>query len=345
MTELILRKQGVAGRITLNRPEALNALTPGMCKGIRDALALWRDDPEVHCLVIDGAGPRAFCAGGDIAEVYAHGTRGDASFAQNFWRDEYHLNLALAEFPKPVVALMHGFTLGGGVGIGGHAHKRVVCETSQIGLPECTIGLVTDVGGTLLLARAPGRLGDFLALTAWRMGPFEAISAGFADRYVPQDLWEPMLTRLCESGNLCVIDAFAKPFTRPELLDAVEALSPALAQDSLAELRTALSEAPGELAAKALRLIDKNDPLAMAASRRLIAEARQHDSLREALAGEFRYTARAIGQSDFLEGIRARVIDKDGAPNWSHRIEEVETVAASLLDPLGEMELWVQSPQ
>jgi enoyl-CoA hydratase len=137
--------------------------------------------------VIDAAGDKAFCAGGDIAEMYATGTAGDFDYGRRFWADEYRMNAKLFNFPKPVVTFLQGFTMGGGVGVGCHGSHRIVGDSSQIAMPECGIGLVPDVGGSLILARAPGRLGEYLGTTAARMGPGDAIHAGFADYYIPED--------------------------------------------------------------------------------------------------------------------------------------------------------------
>ncbi|MEM7643436.1 MAG: enoyl-CoA hydratase/isomerase family protein, partial [Pseudomonadota bacterium] len=177
-TDIHIRKEGRAGRITLDRPDALNALTWDMCLEIEKALDLWHLDDDVHLLLIDGAPGRAFCAGGDIAEMHAAGTRGDYAYGQRFWADEYRMNAKLFRFPKPVVTFLHGFTMGGGVGVGCHASHRITDDTSRIAMPECAIGLVPDVGGTLILARAPGRLGEYLGTTGHRMGPGDAIHAG-----------------------------------------------------------------------------------------------------------------------------------------------------------------------
>ncbi len=178
MTDIDIRQQGRAGRITLNRPKALNALTYDMIRAIEAALDAWRDDDAVKLILIDAIGDRAFCAGGDIADLYRTGTAGDFAYGQQFWRDEYRMNAKLAEYPKPVVSFLQGFTMGGGVGVGCHASHRIVGDTSQIAMPECGIGLVPDVGGSLILARAPGHLGEYLGLTASRMGPGDAIHVG-----------------------------------------------------------------------------------------------------------------------------------------------------------------------
>ena len=163
MSDLSIRRDGRAGRITLTREKALNALSHEMALEIEKALLAWRDDPEVALVLIDAEGEKAFCAGGDIREMYETGRAGDFDYGRRFWRDEYRMNALLAEYPKPIVSFLHGFVMGGGVGVGCHVSTRVVGESARIAMPECGIGLVPDVGGSLLLARAPGRLGPIWA--------------------------------------------------------------------------------------------------------------------------------------------------------------------------------------
>ena len=186
MSDISIRIAGVAGRITLTRPKALNAVTYQMVTAIHAALEVWRDDPSVKLVIIDAEGEKAFSAGGDIAELYETGQSGDFSFGQTFWRDEYRMNAALHDYPKPVISFLQGFTMGGGMGVGCHGSHRIVGESSQVAMPECGIGLVPDVGGSMILANAPGASGAYLGLTGARMGAADAIYAGFADTYIPE---------------------------------------------------------------------------------------------------------------------------------------------------------------
>ena len=172
-----------------------------MCLAIEATLDEWRDDPAVACVVIDAEGERAFCSGGDIAELYARGLKGDYAYGQKFWSDEYRLNAKIFEYPKPVVSFLQGFTMGGGVGIGCHGSHRIVGDTSQIAMPEVGIGLVPDVGGSLMLALAPDRLGEYLGTTAARMNASDAIFAGFADLYIPESKWPTLIDALETSGD------------------------------------------------------------------------------------------------------------------------------------------------
>jgi len=210
VADIDIRIQGKAGRITLSRPGALNALSYEMALEIEAALDEWAVDPSVDLVVIDAEGEKAFCAGGDIQELYDTAKAGDFEYGRKFWHDEYRMNAKLFNFPKPYVAFMQGFTMGGGVGISCHGSHRIVCENSQIAMPECGIGLVPDVGGSLLLARAPGHLGEYLGCTAARMDAGNAIYAGFADYYIERAAW-PALIEALEGGDLEAIEKAALP--------------------------------------------------------------------------------------------------------------------------------------
>ncbi len=343
--DIIIRAQGRAGRITLNRPRALNALSYDMCLAIDAALRQWRDDPDVALVIIDAAGDRAFCAGGDIQEMYDTGTQGDYSYGRRFWTDEYRMNASIARFPKPYVALMQGFTMGGGVGVGCHGSHRIVGDSSQIAMPECGIGLVPDVGGSLLLARAPGHLGEYLALTAARMNADDAIHTGFADSYVPESMWPDLVAELEKTGNPDVITKYAAPPPAGTLRDAQAEIDRLFAAPTLAEIWAAVSTADSDLARKAARAIARNSPLSMAVTLQMLHNLRKGNAdIAEALAQEYRFTARSMEHGDFLEGIRAAIIDKDRNPQWRHGAPDaVDTdEAAALLAPLGDMELNLQ---
>lgn len=336
MTDIIIRKDGRAGLITLNRPKALNALTWDMCLAIEAALDDWRNDDDVALIIIDGAGERAFCSGGDIADMYKSGQDRDYEYGRNFWRDEYRLNAKIADYNKPVVTFLHGFTMGGGVGVGCHASHRIVCENSQIAMPECGIGLVPDVGGTLLLGQAPGFTGTYLGLTGDRMDAGDAIFAGFADHYVPMDDWPALKAELIQSGTP-TLPEHAAPTARLALWqeDIDQQFSAPSAQEIMANLDQ--SDA-GQAAAKAM---GRNSPLAMACAVQLIELGRNNDDIKSALQHEYRFTHRAVELSDFIEGIRAAIIDRDRSPNWKHA--SLEDVPSDTIDtmtaPLGDLDL------
>lgn len=337
MSDIRIRTQGHAGRITFSRPKALNALSYDMCMAIDAALRDWALDETVKLVVIDAEGEKAFCAGGDIAELYETGTKGDFAYGRQFWRDEYRVNARIFEYKKPIISFMQGFTMGGGVGIGCHGTHRVVGESSQIAMPETGIGLVPDVGGSLMLALAPDHLGEYLGLTAARMGAADAILTGFADYFVPEAQWPALIATLEETGSPAAVEAAAS--TAPEgKLQAIRAeVRKHFAKDSLTEIHASLSGDGGDFAQSALKSLNRNSPLSMACTLSMLHSLRRDGpAIRRALDLEYRYTYRAMDQSDFLEGIRAQIIDKDRNPQWQHKGMDVPAdTVAGLLAPLG----------
>ena len=340
MPDIIITKSGSAGRITLNRPKALNAMTYAMCTAIEAALEAWRADPAVSLVIFDSAGEKAFCAGGDIAELYTTGMQGDFAYGQTFWRDEYRLNAKLHCYPKPVISFMQGFTMGGGVGLGCHGSHRVVGETSQIAMPECGIGLIPDVGGSLILASAPGRLGEYLGTTAKRMNAGDAILAGFADYFIPQDHWPSLIEKLQETGNCALISAAAQPASEGPVSRDKQLIDRHFSGETLTDIVNALRHDDSAFSQKTLGLMARNSPLAMACSVEAIHRLRGSPEMHKALELEYRFTYRAMEHGDFLEGIRAAIIDKDRNPQWQHTLDAVPSVAVSrMLMPLGRAKL------
>ena len=340
MPDIIITKSGSAGRITLNRPKALNAMTYAMCTAIEAALEAWRADPAVSLVIFDAAGEKAFCAGGDIAELYTTGMQGDFAYGQTFWRDEYRLNAKLHCYPKPVISFMQGFTMGGGVGLGCHGSHRVVGETSQIAMPECGIGLIPDVGGSLILASAPGRLGEYLGTTATRMNAGDAILVGFADYFIPQDQWPSLIESLQETGNCALISAAAQPASEGPVSRDKQLIDRHFSGETLTDIVNALRHDDSAFSQKTLGLMARNSPLAMACSVEAIHRLRGSPEMHKALELEYRFTYRAMEHGDFLEGIRAAIIDKDRNPQWQHTLDAVPSVAVSrMLMPLGRAKL------
>jgi len=335
MSEARIRTDGHAGRITLNRPEALNALTWDMIRAIDTALLEWADDPAITLIIIDGAGDRAFCAGGDIAQMYATGMAGDYDYGRRFWQDEYRLNARIAQYPKPIISFLHGFTMGGGVGIGCHASHRIVDETAQIALPECSIGLIPDVGSTLLLALAPGRFGEYLAVTGDRMGPGDALHGGFADHFIPRADWPRLINTLCQTGTPDAIGGAPAPPS--PLSQAQPLIDSTFGGERLPDIIRAIPAAPPEFMRKALEKITRNAPLAMSVTVEFIHRVRMRPTIGHALDLEYRFTSRSMAQGDFLEGIRAALIDRDQSPQWKHpgwdRVPGRDILAMTL--PLG----------
>lgn len=309
MADVLIRTDRMVGHITLNRPHALNALTHDIVRAVDAALRRWATDSAVALVVIDGAGDRAFCAGGDLAAIYRAGLAADHEANRAFFADEYRMNARIGSYPKPVIAFLHGFVMGGGVGIGGHASHRIVGESTRISMPEVSIGMVPDVGGTFILGHAPGRIGEYLGLTGARIGPGDAILAGFADFFVPEADWPAVKEALAAAGDPLVIPRHPRPEAQLEGRDLA-----AFGGETVQDILTALEASGGHEASQQLQ---RNSPLAMAAALHLIRAGRHDDHLRNSLAREFRFSYRSTVVGDFLEGIRALVIDKDRNPVWA----------------------------
>ncbi|KIN77393.1 enoyl-CoA hydratase/isomerase family protein [Sulfitobacter mediterraneus] len=337
MKDISLRIVGRAGRITLQRPQALNAMTYEMCLAIENALDAWVEDDNVLLVVIDAEGDRAFCSGGDIAELYATGTKGDFAYGRKFWADEYRLNNKIFNYPKPVVSFLQGFTMGGGVGIGCHGSHRIVGETSQIAMPECNIGLVPDVGGSLMLALAPGRLGEYLGITASRMNADDAILCGFADTYVSQFKWITLIEALEETGDPTVIDTLSETADPGPLRTAQPQIDALFSGETLGDILTDLRGDQSDFARDTLKKMSRSSPLSMACTVEMMHRLRGPSlTMEKALDLEYRFTYRAMEHGDFLEGIRAAIIDKDRNPTWQYADMNVPLAAVSqMLRPLG----------
>jgi enoyl-CoA hydratase/carnithine racemase len=340
-SDIHIRIVNHVGRITLNRPKALNALTYAMCTAIEAALDEWVAGDDVEMIVIDAEGDRAFCAGGDIADLYASGKSGDYAFGRKFWADEYRLNAKIANLAIPYVAVMDGITMGGGVGISVHGSDRIVTERSMIAMPECGIGLVPDVGGSMTLSRAPGHLGEFLAMTGYRMGPGDAVLAGFGDVQVASSDLPALITRLEETADLSVIADFAGPADTPSLEPHLEAINRHFAGETAIACLQSLEADGSEWEMEMVKLIRRACPLSVACAFEIVRRTRTIDTIEDVLALEYRFTAQSMSDGDFIEGVRAQIIDKDRKPDWATaRLEDVthEQIAA-MLAPLGELEL------
>ncbi|PSL36925.1 enoyl-CoA hydratase [Labedella gwakjiensis] len=328
-----IRVEGRLGHITLDRPERLNALTPGILTRISNALASWRDRDDVETVLIDGAGDRGFCAGGDVRMI----TEAGPQEARRFWELEYATILEIARYAKPVVAVMDGVTMGGGVGLSGHARLRVVTERSRVAMPEVRIGLAPDVGGALLLARAPGLLGLHVGLTAATMTGADAIAAGFADSYVPSsdvlELVDALILPGAEAAEIVARVAQTPP--ESELLAARAWIDAAYDSGSVGDILAALRARPESEAAEAAAAIETMSPMSLAVTLRTIELAALDDDLERVLHRDLAVSTALFARPDFAEGVRAQVVDKDRSPRWSPaRIgdvdaAEVEAIAAA----------------
>ncbi|MFI1393537.1 enoyl-CoA hydratase/isomerase family protein [Streptomyces sp. NPDC020681] len=337
---VLLRTEGRAGYITLNRPRALNALTHEMVRRIDQALAEWERDESVAVVVIAGAGERGLCAGGDIRAIHADALSGGHA-STDFWRDEYRLNARIARYPKPCVALMDGIVMGGGVGVSAHGDVRIVTERSAVAMPETVIGFVPDVGGTFLLSRAPGELGTHLALTGLAVGAADAVLCGLADRFVPSQRLAELAASLAELDVPEALRRFAAPAPEGELAAARAWIDECYAYDSVERIVDRLF-AHGDPAAKeAAETILSRSPTSLKVTLAALRRARALDSLEQVLDQEYRVSCAAFAGPDLIEGVRAQVIDKDRRPRWSPaELSQVSDAdVARFFEPLGDAEL------
>lgn len=334
--DVLVRVKGAIGNITLNRPEALNALNHPMVAAMTVALAAWSENDAIKMVLIDAGGGRAFCAGGDIRDLHRT-MKTQPEMGRRFWFDEYRLNAMIASFGKPVVVFMDNTVMGGGVGISAHASHRIVTERSVVAMPEVGIGFVPDVGSTRLLADAPGELGYYLGMTAHRMTAADAIHAGFADVHVPSQHLAALTDALIETGDPAVIASFSKALPTSNLAQLQGQIDRLFGLKSAMEICTALQTDPSELACNALAAIRSASPTAVVAAHYAITQARNTPGLLGCLACEYRFAYRSLDGEEFLEGIRAAIIDKDRRPRWQPpRIEEVNpTAIAQLFANLG----------
>ncbi|MFQ3623800.1 MAG: enoyl-CoA hydratase/isomerase family protein [Acetobacteraceae bacterium] len=305
---------GGVGRIVLNRPRALNALEPGMIAAITAALERWRDDPAVHLVTIEGAGGRAFCAGGDVRMIRDNVLRGDAAASEAFFSAEYRMNRMIAEYPKPYVALIDGLSMGGGLGVSIHGSARVVTEHAVMAMPETAIALFPDIGASYFLPRLPGRIGLYLALTGARVSAGDALHAGLATHFVPRAALESLKAALSRQG-VAALAAHAHP--PPEGLLAADrpAIDSCFAPETVPEILESLEARGDAWAAATLETLGRMSPTSLCVTAELLRRG-QGMSLADCLGMELRLTRRVIVHPDFAEGVRAQVIDKTRDPRW-----------------------------
>lgn len=331
--DVLVRIEGHVGRLTLCRPNALNALTHEMALDIENALLNWQNDDTVSLVLIDAEGEKAFCAGGDVAVLYNQGIAGDIESGRQFWLDEYRLNALIDGYPKPYVAVMDGITMGGGIGISAHGSHRIVTDRSSLAMPECSIGLVPDVGGTHLLSRSPGHIGEFLALTGERLKASDALFAGLADYYVPVERLNALKQALVESGDVSVIAGFhAAPPLSSELADNAQEIKYIFGADTLATVLNNLNQLKHDWALSAAKKIGYSSPLALTLAFDLVRQARANPGIEKALIREYRFVSRAMESCDILEGIRAALIDRDRNPSWKYA--SISEIPQQLIDQL-----------
>ena len=331
--DVIVRSERALRRITLNRPKALNALTLDMAVTMTEYLRSWATDPAVGVVLLDGAGERGLCAGGDIRALY-DAAKSKSALPQQFWSTEYHLNVLIARYPKPVIAVMDGVVMGGGVGISAHASHRVVTKRSAVAMPEVGIGFFPDVGASFLLARAPGYVGTYLALTGDRMNAVDAIFCGFADVHVAAEKLAELSSALADCraaddlrarlGGMSVAPIPGKLQAAQRWIDRcfdtndIETIFERLQSTNLDEARSALA-AMGKASPTSLKVTLRN-------VRAALSFARVEESFRQ----DYRIALACIAGHDFIEGVRATIVDKDRNPKWHP--DKIEDVTAEIVD-------------
>jgi len=312
---VIARREGAAGTILMNRPRALNALDLGMIGQMASAIAGFRDDPAVKLVVLEGAGGRAFCAGGDVRRIREMAVAGDAAGVEAFFASEYAVNQAIAEFPKPWISLIDGVCMGGGIGVSVHGSHRVVTEHAMLAMPETAIALFPDVGTSFVLPRLPGALGTWLALTGARLKGAEAVEAGLATHRVPRKRLAALRAALIE-GDVGAVARFAEPVAPGAVAAVRGAVDRCFAGATLAAIRAALLAEDSDWARDQIAILDRMSPTSMAVTLELLKRGATR-TLEECLAMELALTRGVTRQPDFAEGVRAVLVDKDNAPRWA----------------------------
>ncbi|WP_343573531.1 enoyl-CoA hydratase/isomerase family protein [Mycobacterium sp.] len=314
--DILSRVDNGIGFVTLNRPEAINSLNQSMVARLRAVLTDWEQDSSIGAVVLEGAGERGLCAGGDVVAIY-HSARADGAQARRFWYDEYLMNGQIGRFPKPYVSLMDGIVMGGGVGVAAHANTRVVTDTTKMAMPEVGIGFIPDVGGAYLLSRAPGSLGLHAALTGAPFSGADAIALGFADHFVPHDQLDALTRAIAEDG---VEQAIANHAVEPppsELAAQRDWIDECYAGGTVADIVASLRDHHTGPANGAANLIATRSPIALSVTLEAVRRAADLDTLEDVLAQDYRVSSASLRSHDLVEGIRAQLVDKDRNPTWS----------------------------
>ena len=343
--DILLKVEGHAGFISLNRPSALHALTLPMVHAMTAALLEWRDDPAVKCVVIDHADGRGFCAGGDIAFLRNSAMNDGGESGRQFFHDEYQLNHLLVTYPKPVVAFMDGITMGGGVGISQPARFRVATENTKFAMPETGIGLFPDVGGGWYLSRLEGRVGQFLALTGARIAGAGCLSLGLATHYLTSNLLAEAKSRIATEdvdridgilGTLSVTPPDSK------IVETIVQINRHFASDRLEDILASLEGDDSDWAMKELATLRTKSPQTCKVALRQLAESSKLTDFADNMAMEYRIASRVIVRPDFAEGVRAVIVDKDNSPKWDPATAEGVTDALidAIFAPLPAQEEW-----
>jgi enoyl-CoA hydratase len=325
---LVSVRNGV-GILTLNRPKAINSLNDAMVAGMSEALHAWASDESVHTVLLTGSGERGLCAGGDVVALY-HSAKAGGADARRFWYDEYLLNAYIGSYPKPYVALMDGIVMGGGVGVAAHGNIRVATDTTKMAMPEVGIGFIPDVGGTYLLSRAPGALGLHAALTGAPFSGADAIAMGFADHYVPHDKLADFTESVIVGGVENALATYAIEPPASTLLEQRDWIDECYSGDTVADILAALAGHDATAAQDAAKLIATRSPVALAVTLEAVRRAGKLATLEDVLQQEYRTSCASVKSHDFVEGIRAQLVDKDRNPQWSP--DSIEAVNAADVD-------------
>ncbi|MFH5925449.1 enoyl-CoA hydratase/isomerase family protein [Roseomonas xinghualingensis] len=314
---VLARIEGRAGLILMNRPRALNALDQGMIDALTEAATRFRDDPAIDLVVLEGAGGRAFCAGGDVRAMRAAVLARDTETVERFFTTEYALNRMIAEFPKPWISLIDGVCMGGGIGVSIHGSHRVVTEHAMLAMPETAIALFPDVGTSYALPRLPGAngaMGKYLALTGARLHGAEAVEAGLATHHVPREklaaLREALLT-----GDAGMVERFVAAVPPGRVAAERPAIERCFAPDDIASIMAILAAEDSEWSRAQLAVLHRMSPTSMAVTLELLRRGAGMD-LPACLAMELVLTRAVTRHPDFAEGVRAVLVDKDNAPRW-----------------------------
>jgi enoyl-CoA hydratase len=321
--EVIVETRGSAGRIRLNRPQALNSMSLAMLRRTVAAVDRFERDPAIASIIITGEGGRAFCAGGDVRQIYDSLAEGPG-LADTFWREEYAFNARIAALPKPYIAIMDGITMGGGVGLSAHGSHRIVTERTRIAMPEAGIGFFPDVGGSWLLSRSDGELGTWLGLTGEAVGPADAIRARLADAYVPSGAVAGLIEAVAAlpaaaaaAEASAVVARFAEPAEGGTGAAERAEIAAAFAHDTVEAILAALAASGSAFGARTRDTLLAKSPTSLKVTLRLLRLGRGSRSLGECLEREYAACQEILAAADFREGIRAAVIDKDRNPHWS----------------------------
>jgi enoyl-CoA hydratase len=345
--DVLVSTQGSVGRVRLNRPQAIHALTREMCDTMSAALLEWRNDPGIAAVIIDHAEGRGFCAGGDVVMIAKSGAA-EGDEARAFFHSEYRLNHLLFTYPKPTVALMDGITMGGGVGISLPCTHRVATENTRLAMPETGIGLFPDVGGGWYLPRLPGRVGQFMVLTGARLDGAECHYLGLATHFLPHSALEELVERIVKMPERIggVLGAAAVSAPNAKIAGNLASITRNFASDELEEIEAALEDDGNDWATAELATIRTKSPLSCKVSLRLLAEGATRRSFAEEMAAEYALAGRVVRTHDFLEGVRALLIDKDNRPRWDPpKAEEVtDAMLDELFTPLPEDQRWTPFP-